>query len=119
MTTEELASKELLAWLLAKAEELTKMVVLPDREVDIRTLVRKTHKGKFHVEVKESDGISVEVELGGDLFLDISKSIESQTESENRTNLHRGHKESDTSLEDEVGGKDKLQNEWVAACFRW
>jgi hypothetical protein len=41
MTTEELASKELSAWRLAKAEELAKMVVLPDREVDIRTLVRK------------------------------------------------------------------------------
>jgi hypothetical protein len=105
MITEELASKELSAWRLAKAEELAKMVVLPDREVDTRTLVRKTHKGEFHVEVQESDGISVEVELGGDLLSDTSKPIESQTESENRTNLHRGDKESGTSLEDEVGGK--------------
>jgi hypothetical protein len=41
MTTEELASKELSEWRLAKAEEFAHMVVLPNMEVDRRRLVRK------------------------------------------------------------------------------
>ncbi|GJN38737.1 hypothetical protein PR202_gb27806 [Eleusine coracana subsp. coracana] len=105
MTIEELASKELSAWRLAKAEELAKMVVLPNTEVDIRRLVRKTHKGEFHVEVEESDGISVEVELGGDSLSHISKSTEGQTNSDNRASLHERDKESDNTLPDEVVGK--------------
>lgn len=112
MTTEELASKELSAWRLAKAEELAKMVVLPNTEVDIRRLVRKTHKGEFHVEVEESDGISVEVELGGDSLSHISKSIEGQTNSDSGANVHGVDKESDNTLPDEVGGNgnSNLQN---------
>ncbi|GJM98065.1 hypothetical protein PR202_ga15040 [Eleusine coracana subsp. coracana] len=105
MTIEELASKELSDWQLAKAEELAKMVVLPNTEVDIRRLVRKTHKGEFHVEVEESDGISVEVELGGDSLSHISKSTEGQTNSDSRASLHGRDKESENTLPDEVGGK--------------
>jgi hypothetical protein len=56
MTAEELASKELSEWRLAKAEEFAQMVVLPNMEVDPRNLVRKTHKGEFQVEVEEPDG---------------------------------------------------------------
>ncbi|KAF8034650.1 hypothetical protein BT93_C0841 [Corymbia citriodora subsp. variegata] len=63
MTAEELASKELSEWRMAKAEELAQMVVLPDSEVDIKRLVRKTHKGEFQVEV-EQDDVSVEVSSG-------------------------------------------------------
>lgn len=105
MTTEELASKELSAWRLAKAEELARMVVLPNTEVDIRRLVRKTHKGEFHVEVEESDRISVEFEFGCDSLSHVSKSIEGQTNSDNRANVRGGDKESDNILPDEVGGK--------------
>ncbi|KAK4745524.1 hypothetical protein SAY87_011836 [Trapa incisa] len=65
MTAEELASKELSEWRMAKAEELAQMVVLPDSEVDMRRLVKKTHKGEFQVEVEQDDSISVEVSLGG------------------------------------------------------
>lgn len=65
MTAEELASKELSEWRMAKAEELAQMVVLPDSEVDVRRLVKKTHKGEFQVEVEQDDSISVEVSLGG------------------------------------------------------
>ncbi|XVF88203.1 hypothetical protein PTKIN_Ptkin19aG0031100 [Pterospermum kingtungense] len=61
MSAEELASKELSEWRQAKAEELAQMVVLPDVEVDIRRLVRKTHKGEFQVEVEQTDSNSVEV----------------------------------------------------------
>uniref|UniRef100_A0A0E0G2W0 TFIIS central domain-containing protein n=2 Tax=Oryza nivara TaxID=4536 RepID=A0A0E0G2W0_ORYNI len=75
MTAEELASKELSEWRLAKAEELAQMVVLPSTEVDVRRLVRKTHKGEFQVEVEETDGISVEVELG-ELMVDDLKDTE-------------------------------------------
>lgn len=60
MTAEELASKELSEWRMAKAEEFAQMVVLPDAEVDIKRLVRKTHKGEFQVEV-EQDDVSAEV----------------------------------------------------------
>ncbi|CAB4316458.1 unnamed protein product [Prunus armeniaca] len=59
MTAEELASKELSEWRMAKAEELAQMVVLPDSEVDMRRLVKKTHKGE--VEVEQYDSASVEV----------------------------------------------------------
>nr|POE88797.1 isoform 2 of phd finger protein 3 [Quercus suber] len=63
MTAEELASKELSQWRMAKAEELAQMVVLPDADVDIRRLVRKTHKGEFQVEVEENDTIPMEVSV--------------------------------------------------------
>ncbi|OWM66616.1 hypothetical protein CDL15_Pgr005053 [Punica granatum] len=65
MTAEELASKELSEWRMAKAEELAQMVVLPDSEVDVRRLVKKTHKGEFQVEVEQDDSVSEEVSLGG------------------------------------------------------
>ncbi|KAI6681489.1 hypothetical protein NL676_035370 [Syzygium grande] len=58
-----LLRKELSQWRMAKAEELAQMVVLPDSEVDIKRLVRKTHKGEFQVEV-EQDDVSVEVSSG-------------------------------------------------------
>ncbi|XVE98526.1 hypothetical protein REPUB_Repub03eG0113500 [Reevesia pubescens] len=64
MSAEELASKELSQWRQAKAEELAQMVVLPDVEVDIRRLVRKTHKGEFQVEFEQTDNASVEVSAG-------------------------------------------------------
>ncbi|KAI4380176.1 hypothetical protein MLD38_006397 [Melastoma candidum] len=61
MSAEELASKELSEWRMAKAEELAQMVVLPDSEVDVKRLVKKTHKGELQLEVEEDDGLSVEV----------------------------------------------------------
>ncbi|KAL6985357.1 hypothetical protein U1Q18_018732 [Sarracenia purpurea var. burkii] len=64
MTAEELASKELSEWRMAKAEELAQMVVLPDSDVDIRRLVKKTHKGEFEVEFEQDDSVSVEVSVG-------------------------------------------------------
>lgn len=64
MTAEELASKELSQWRMAKAEEMAQMVVLPDTEVDIRRLVKKTHKGEFQVEVEQTDTASVDVSVG-------------------------------------------------------
>ncbi|XP_023524031.1 uncharacterized protein LOC111788088 [Cucurbita pepo subsp. pepo] len=68
MTAEELASKELSEWRMAKAEELAQMVVLPNSEVDIRRLVRKTHKGEFQVEVEEYDNASIDVSSGVSTF---------------------------------------------------
>ncbi|KAK8501299.1 hypothetical protein V6N12_008317 [Hibiscus sabdariffa] len=64
MSAEELASKELSQWRQAKAEELAQMVVLPDVQVDIRRLVRKTHKGEVQVEVEQTDSSAVEVSAG-------------------------------------------------------
>ncbi|KAK8916279.1 hypothetical protein KSP39_PZI022263 [Platanthera zijinensis] len=68
MTAEELASKELSQWRQAKAEEFAHMVLLPDMNVDIRRLVRKTHKGEFQVEVEQDDGAHPEVGLGLDVL---------------------------------------------------
>ncbi|GMI81169.1 hypothetical protein HRI_001786200 [Hibiscus trionum] len=64
MSAEDLASKELSQWRQAKAEELAQMVVLPDVQVDIRRLVRKTHKGEVQVEFEQTDSSAVEVSAG-------------------------------------------------------
>ncbi|XP_073154748.1 uncharacterized protein [Henckelia pumila] len=64
MSAEDLASKELSEWRMAKAEEMAQMVVLPDTEVDIRRLVKKTHKGEYQLEIERDDGISAEVSGG-------------------------------------------------------
>uniref|UniRef100_A0A0E0ABG8 TFIIS central domain-containing protein n=1 Tax=Oryza glumipatula TaxID=40148 RepID=A0A0E0ABG8_9ORYZ len=113
MTTEELASKELSDWRLAKAEELAKMVVLPSKEVDVRRLVRKTHKGEFQVEVEETDGISVEVGIGGDLLSHVpSRPTEGQTKTDDKS-VHTEEKESDNSEQDGVivtGGNNMPSN---------
>ncbi|EOA19884.1 hypothetical protein CARUB_v10000133mg [Capsella rubella] len=61
MTAEELASKELSQWRQAKAEEMAEMVVLRDADIDVRNLVRKTHKGEFQVEIDPVDSGTVDV----------------------------------------------------------
>ncbi|KAG7610383.1 Transcription elongation factor S-II central domain [Arabidopsis suecica] len=61
MTAEELASKELSQWRQAKAEEMAEMVVLRDTDIDVRNLVRKTHKGEFQVEIDPVDSGTVDV----------------------------------------------------------
>ncbi|KAL1552458.1 hypothetical protein AAHA92_13252 [Salvia divinorum] len=83
MSAEELASKELTEWRMAKAEELAQMKVLPDTEVDIRRLVRKTHKGEFQVEVEHDDLIAAEVSAGTSLLTrpQRKKAVESQSPS--------------------------------------
>ncbi|KAK3152465.1 hypothetical protein QOZ80_2BG0159190 [Eleusine coracana subsp. coracana] len=110
MTAEELASKELSQWRLAKAEEMAQMVVLPNTEVDVRRLVRKTHKGEYQVEIEEPDGISVEVELGSNLTNIPSKPVEDQnksndkTSTEDKADVQEKSKASDSSSQDEDGG---------------
>ncbi|KAL6533880.1 hypothetical protein OROHE_013713 [Orobanche hederae] len=69
MSAEELASKELSQWRMAKAEELAQMVVLPDTEVGVRRFVKKTHKGEYQVEVDHDDGIAAEVPSGTSMLL--------------------------------------------------
>uniref|UniRef100_A0A1J3CP87 PHD finger protein 3 n=1 Tax=Noccaea caerulescens TaxID=107243 RepID=A0A1J3CP87_NOCCA len=64
MTAEELASKELSQWRQAKAEEMAEMVVLRDTDIDVRSLVRKTHKGEFQVEIDPVDSVAVDVSAG-------------------------------------------------------
>ncbi|XP_008809014.2 death-inducer obliterator 1-like [Phoenix dactylifera] len=86
MTAEELASKELSQWRLAKAEEFAQMVVLPDSEVDIRRMVKKTHKGEFQVEVEQADGVSVEVELGASMLSKIPAKTHEELQIHSRAN---------------------------------
>ncbi|KAM7274550.1 hypothetical protein ACFE04_016416 [Oxalis oulophora] len=69
MTAEELASKELSEWRQAKAEELASMIVLPDSEIDLKRLVRKTHKGEFQVEYEEDDITGVDVSAGSSVII--------------------------------------------------
>lgn len=61
MTAEELASKELSEWRIAKAEELDHMKVLPDSDVTVRRLVKKTHKGEYQVDFEPDNGASEEL----------------------------------------------------------
>lgn len=86
MTAEELASKELSEWRLAKAEEFAQMVVLPDSEVDIRRLVRKTHKGEFQVEVEQDDSVSVEVAIGTDALTYIPTKVNEEAPTQSKSN---------------------------------
>lgn len=72
MTAEELASKELSEWRMAKAEEFAQMVVLPDSDVDIRRLVKKTHKGEFQVEVEPVDVAAADVSVGTNSLVRVS-----------------------------------------------
>lgn len=91
MTAEELASKELSQWRLAKAEELAQMVVLPDSDVDIRRLVKKTHKGEVQVEVERDDNVSVEVALGASVLTQIPAKVnEGETQAQGKTNDKSG-----------------------------
>ncbi|KAL1562208.1 hypothetical protein AAHA92_04808 [Salvia divinorum] len=70
MTAEELASKELSEWRIAKAEELAQMVILPDTEINMRRLVKKTHKGEHQVEYDhDDDGIADEVSSGSSVYI--------------------------------------------------
>ncbi|KAF8400740.1 hypothetical protein HHK36_014040 [Tetracentron sinense] len=86
MTAEELASKELSEWRIAKAEELAQMIVLPDSEIDIKRLVRKTHKGEFQVEF-EQDDVSVEVAVGANSLTQIrSKTNEMEAQLPSKSN---------------------------------
>ncbi|KAG5065580.1 hypothetical protein AAZX31_04G070100 [Glycine max] len=80
MTAEELASKELSQWRIAKAEELAQMVVLPDSDVDFRRLVKKTHKGEFQVEVEHEDNVPVEEVSGGTTSVAQSQTIKKDVE---------------------------------------
>ncbi|KAG0472827.1 hypothetical protein HPP92_014684 [Vanilla planifolia] len=82
MTAEELASKELSQWRQAKAEELAQMVVLPDMDMDIRRVVKKTHKGEFQVELEQDDSAHVEVGLWSDVPL--KKPLKANKESQNQ-----------------------------------
>ncbi|KAJ7531722.1 hypothetical protein O6H91_14G056100 [Diphasiastrum complanatum] len=59
MTAEQLASKELSEWRMAKAEELAQMVVLTEADVDPRRMVKKTHKGEFSVEAAENENVDL------------------------------------------------------------
>uniref|UniRef100_A0ACD5UGJ1 Uncharacterized protein n=1 Tax=Avena sativa TaxID=4498 RepID=A0ACD5UGJ1_AVESA len=101
MTIEELASKELSEWRMAKAEELSNMVVLPDREMDFTRLVKKTHKGEFQIEVEETD--LVEVGLGGESLSYVpTKHIAVLTKSDDKTSMDNEVNESDNSVQDGV-----------------
>ncbi|KAE9603731.1 hypothetical protein Lal_00001998 [Lupinus albus] len=106
MTAEELASKELSQWRIAKAEEHEKMVVLPDSDVDIRRLVKKTHKGEFQVEVEHEDNIPMEEVSGGTTSVArnqrVKKNVEASS-SRTQSDVVKGNMSTD-------GGKSNLQN---------
>ncbi|XP_061346190.1 uncharacterized protein LOC133291872 [Gastrolobium bilobum] len=107
MTAEELASKELSQWRIAKAEELAQMVVLPDSDGDIRRLVKKTHKGEFQVEVEHEDNVSVEEVSGGTMSVARSQTNKNDVEagsSPSKPDVVKGDVNTD-------GDKSNLQND--------
>lgn len=110
MSAEELASKELSEWRIAKAEELAQMVVLPDTEVDVRRLVRKTHKGEFQVEVEQDDSVSVEVSVGASL---LTRELPRRKEKKSSPSKSGGNKE-ETKLS---GEKANLENQNLPSSF--
>ncbi|KAJ3691936.1 hypothetical protein LUZ60_012286 [Juncus effusus] len=63
MSAEELASDELSEWRQAKAEEMDKMIVLPDESIENRKRVKKTHKGEFVVIEEEKDESALDMEI--------------------------------------------------------
>ncbi|XP_055820639.1 uncharacterized protein LOC129889381 [Solanum dulcamara] len=98
MTAEELASKELSEWRVAKAEELAQMVVLPDNEVDMRRLVKKTHKGEYQVDFERDDNnIASEISAGSNV-------------SQFMPMIERG-RNSGPSGKDEIGSKENLTSQ--------
>ncbi|CAN4128172.1 unnamed protein product [Withania somnifera] len=97
MTAEELASKELSQWRMAKAEELAQMVVLPDNEVNMRRLVKKTHKGEYQVDFERDDNdIAAEISAGSTVSQFMPK-IERGRNSGRSGTDETGSKENDTS----------------------
>jgi hypothetical protein len=86
------------------------MVVLPDREVDARCLVRKAHKGDFQVEVEEEIDV-IEVGLGGESVSYVpSKPVVVQTKSDDKTIVHNEVNESDNCVEYGVVGTYNTSN---------
>ncbi|KAL9239842.1 hypothetical protein vseg_014123 [Gypsophila vaccaria] len=63
MTAEELASKELSQWRIAKAEEFDHLKVLPETDINMRRLVKKTHKGEYQVDFEPNYGSLEETPL--------------------------------------------------------
>lgn len=94
MTAEELASKELSEWRMAKAEEFAQMVVLPDTDFDMRRrLVKKTHKGEYQVEMEEDSGDLMDVSSGTSLPLQSQtrgKELEANAPSELDNSRNKG-----------------------------
>ncbi|XP_071730335.1 uncharacterized protein [Rutidosis leptorrhynchoides] len=109
MTPEELASKELSEWRMAKAEELDKMIVLPDSDVDIRRLVKKSHKGEYQVEVEQDDAVSVEVSVGGSSTFSQFQPKKKKTHEVNEKEVTDGDKISSENLTIPADGTDIMQ----------
>ncbi|XAR69332.1 hypothetical protein NMG60_11000872 [Bertholletia excelsa] len=115
MTAEELASKELSEWRIAKAEELAQMVVLPDSDVDIRRLVKKTHKGEFQVEVEQDDGVAVEVSVGASSLTRVQRKKETEVQPSSKTDGTRDKEsvtvEKSSSENEDVSGRLTIPND--------
>ncbi|KAH9610647.1 hypothetical protein KSS87_002962 [Heliosperma pusillum] len=84
MTAEELASKELSQWRMAKAEELDQMKVLPDSETNVRRLVKKTHKGEYQVDFDQ------DISVVEDIPTNISVARENRRKTDGGGSEHRG-----------------------------
>lgn len=107
MTAEELASKELSQWRIAKAEEFAQMVVLPDSDVDIRRLVRKTHKGEFQVEVEHEDNVSID-EVSAARSQTIKNDVEgtSPSKTDVNTDAEKGNLQKDNTFSITISSND-------------
>jgi hypothetical protein len=106
MTAEELASKELSEWRVAKAQELAEMIVLPDTGIDPRRLVKKTHKGEYQVEFEHDDVASVDLSAG-------SSVTQVRPKDDNNNNNNNGNKRA----KKEVFRKESLRTEDISCSL--
>uniref|UniRef100_A0ACD5TR59 Uncharacterized protein n=1 Tax=Avena sativa TaxID=4498 RepID=A0ACD5TR59_AVESA len=89
MTIDEPASEELSESPMAKPEERASTVVIPDIEVDVGWLVRKTRKRKSQAKVEETDAMEAGLGGAGSLISNAQpksvdkKSVHKVTESDN------------------------------------
>lgn len=112
MTAEELASKELSEWRIAKAEAYAQMVVLPDSDIDMRRLVKKTHKGEVQVEVEHDDSTFVEFNVGDTSLL--QNAPKKQKSNANEMLSQKNPKKRKAELVSKPGGIDSFDGSTVS-----
>ncbi|XP_074319234.1 uncharacterized protein LOC141656296 [Silene latifolia] len=110
MTAEELASKELSQWRMAKAEELDQMKVLPDSETNVRRLVKKTHKGEYQVDFDQDDSVVEDIPTNISIVRENRKRKTNSSGAEHRSSSDgaREHRDAQCTITIPGDGTDML-----------
>ncbi|XP_024540849.1 death-inducer obliterator 1-like [Selaginella moellendorffii] len=112
MTIEQLASKELSQWRMAKAEERAQKVVITDEDVNPSKIVKKTHKGEIIMEVDSDAPVAPVKEVeGGDVSASASEDAaqeRSEDEEEKEGEEEEGTQEKEETADEKVvDGKER------------